>query len=58
VEVQFVSLDENKTRIELEHRGPELIGELWWQRKHVFSTAWDNVLSKFVTFLTSQMNRG
>ncbi len=56
VEVQFVSLDENKTRIELEHRGPELIGKLWWQRKQVFSAAWDSVLSKFVTFLTSQMD--
>jgi uncharacterized protein YndB with AHSA1/START domain len=58
VEVQFVSLDHHKTRIELEHRGPELIGKLWEQRKNIFSAAWDSVLPKFVTFLTSQLDNG
>ncbi len=51
VEVQFIPLDENKTRIEVVHRGPELVGELWWQRNEVFKASWDSVLTKFVAFL-------
>lgn len=50
VEVHFVAMAENKTRVEITHRGPELIGVLWGQRKHVFSAAWDSVLSKFEAF--------
>ena len=52
VEVQFVSLDGNRTRIELEHRGPELIGRLWQQRVAIFNSAWDKVLSGFAQFIT------
>jgi uncharacterized protein YndB with AHSA1/START domain len=48
VEVQFLPLAGNKTRLELEHRGPELIGELWRSRKSIFNTAWDKVLAGFV----------
>lgn len=48
VEVRFVALDGNTTRIELEHRGSKLIGELWGS---IFSAAWDTVLGKFKTFL-------
>lgn len=48
VTVQFVSLADNQTRLELEHRGPELIGQLWWSRKRIFDTAWDKVLANFV----------
>jgi len=53
VDVQFVPLSENRTRIELAHRGPELIGERWWAIMGIFHTAWDSVLSKFAMFLTS-----
>jgi uncharacterized protein YndB with AHSA1/START domain len=58
VEVRFVSLDESQTRLELEHRGPKLIGELWWSRAPTFRTSWDTVLSKFVTFLVPQTDQG
>ena len=54
VVVQFVPLEANKTRIEIEHRGPELIGKLWPQREGIFSAAWENVLSKFAAFLLCQ----
>ena len=54
VEVQFIPLAENKTRVELEHRGPELIGELWWQRNSIFNESWGKILSRFTRFLTSQ----
>jgi len=47
VEVHFVALNENETRLELEHRGPELIGELWWLNKSRYNASWDKVLSKY-----------
>ena len=55
VEVQFVPLENNQTRIELEHRGPELIGELWWSRKSIFNGAWERILPRFGSFLTAQI---
>lgn len=48
VDVRFVPLDENMTRVEIEHRGPQLIGELWWLNQTRYSTAWDNVLLEYV----------
>lgn len=53
VEVQFLALAENKTRIELVHRGPELIGALWWQRQRIFHASWDTILSKYSTGLSA-----
>lgn len=53
VEVHFVALAERQTRLDLEHRGPELIGELWRQRKNIFSASWDSVLAKFEAFLAA-----
>jgi uncharacterized protein YndB with AHSA1/START domain len=53
VEVHFIPLEDNQTRIELEHRGPELIGELWWSRKSIFNGAWERVLGEFGTFLAA-----
>ena len=49
VEVQFVPLGESKTRVEIEHRGPELIGELWWLNNSRYGAAWDKVLPEFAT---------
>ena len=54
VEVRFTALDDSQTRIDLEHRGPELIGELWWQRQAIFHASWDTILARFTAFLTSQ----
>lgn len=47
VTVRFVRLDEQRTRVEVEHRGPELIGELWWVNNSRYSAAWDVVLPAF-----------
>lgn len=51
VEVHFIPLADNQTQLELEHRGPELIGELWWSRKTIFNGAWEKVLGKFESFV-------
>jgi uncharacterized protein YndB with AHSA1/START domain len=53
VEVQFFSLGQRQTRLELVHRGPELVGALWWQRKDRFSLSWEAVLAKFAHYPTS-----
>ncbi len=52
VEVNFIPLGERTTRVELTHRGPEWVGELWWSRKERFNTAWDSVLAGWVAFLS------
>lgn len=47
VEVQFIPLNPQTTRVHLEHRGPEVIGALWWTMKGRYSAAWDVVLGRF-----------
>ena len=49
VDVQFVALGQNRTRVDIEHRGPELIGELWWRNKSRYDAAWDKVLPAYAT---------
>lgn len=44
VEVQFTAVDAKTTRIDLEHRGPELIGDLWERRVQIFLRSWDTIL--------------
>jgi uncharacterized protein YndB with AHSA1/START domain len=53
VQVQFVALTEGETRVEIEHRGPELIGELWWQRRAAYRASWDHILPNFAALATS-----
>jgi hypothetical protein len=47
VDIQFLPLGQQQTRIQIEHRGPDLIGELWEQRIDIFNSAWDKVLAAF-----------
>lgn len=47
VDVRFVALGEARTLVEIEHRGPELIGELWWLNNSRYSAAWDKVLPEY-----------
>lgn len=51
VTVQFIPIAETQTRVEVEHRGPELVGELWWATQGRFRTAWDSVLAAAALFL-------
>ena len=53
VNIQFVPLDRQQTRIQVEHRGPDLIGDLWWQRIDIFKGAWEKVLATFTSAVSS-----
>lgn len=47
VHIQFTPLSTNETLVEVNHRGPELIGELWWQRVKIFNGSWEKILAAF-----------
>ncbi|MDX1521856.1 MAG: SRPBCC domain-containing protein [Anaerolineae bacterium] len=47
VVVRFTPLAENQTRVDIEHRGPEYIGELWGRTSPGFNAAWDHLLPCF-----------
>lgn len=48
VDVHFVADGQDGTRVEVSHRGPELIGELWSRNSHAYDAAWDKVLPLYV----------
>lgn len=48
VDVSFTALDSAQTRVEVLHRGPELIGERWWQSSPRFDAAWEHVLPAYL----------
>ncbi len=47
VDVRFVTLGLARTQVEIEHRGPELIGDLWWANKLRYAGGWQKVFSDF-----------
>jgi hypothetical protein len=47
VDVRFVALDKNRTQVKIEHRGPELIGDVWWANQVRYLMAWDKVLPHY-----------
>ena len=47
VEVRFVPVNNSRTRVEVEHRGPELIGDLWRERVKLFEGGWEAVLGRY-----------
>lgn len=56
VDIRFTAVADG-TRVDIEQRGPELIGELWEQRQSAFSSAWDNVLPAYATYCTKEEAR-
>ncbi len=52
VDVHFTEQKNGETRVEVMHRGPELIGELWSQRSNRFQTSWEHVLTAYVESCT------
>ncbi len=55
VSVRFVTLSDEATRIEVTHRGPELLGELWGARKGVFAGAWEAVLEALAGYVAPRL---
>ena len=49
VEIRFSETNHNQTRIDIEHRGPEYIGDLWPTRAARFNIGWDVVLRNFAS---------
>jgi hypothetical protein len=47
VEVQFTPVNEKETRVEIAHRGPEFIGDLWWKINPRFQMGWEVVLVEY-----------
>ncbi len=51
VEVTFSPAGKGRTRIEVFHLGPDLIGELWSRNSPRYQAAWDQVLPAFVAHI-------
>jgi hypothetical protein len=49
VDVHFDAEGDGSTRVAVNHRGPELIGELWSRNSHRYDAAWDIVLIAYAT---------
>jgi hypothetical protein len=49
VDVQLSATAEGFTRLDVTHRGPELIGELWARTNTRFAAAWEHVLASYTT---------
>lgn len=47
VDVTFSVISQKETLVQIEHRGPELIGELWWLNNQRYRAAWDIVLPAY-----------
>ena len=47
VDVHFIADRDGHTRVELTHRGRELIGERWERTSAVFDAAWEAVLAAY-----------
>ena len=54
VDVQFAALAEGQTQIDVTHRGPDLVGDLWARTHTRFSVAWEHVLAEYATACNSQ----
>jgi len=48
VDIRFQAHEPGVTRVEVQHYGPDLIGELWWERSAGYQAAWEEVLPCYV----------
>jgi hypothetical protein len=53
VDVRFVAVGEAQTQVEVVHRGPELIGELWRVNNARYRAAWAVVLPAYAAAVTA-----
>lgn len=47
VDVRFYAEASDRTRVEVLHQGPELLGERWSHASAIFDTAWEHVLAAY-----------
>ncbi|MCB0086261.1 MAG: SRPBCC domain-containing protein [Caldilineaceae bacterium] len=47
VDVFFTAVTDGETLVSVEHRGPALIGDLWWLNNSRYRAAWDVVLPAY-----------
>jgi uncharacterized protein YndB with AHSA1/START domain len=47
VDAAFIAQGDGETRVEIEHRGPELIGELWLRNSAIYDAGWAHVLEAY-----------
>ena len=52
VDVHFVPQDRGGTRVDISHRGPEFIGEIWTRNSARYNAAWDVVLPIYAAACT------
>jgi uncharacterized protein YndB with AHSA1/START domain len=52
VDVRFTDLGEGQTRVDVTHRGPELIGALWARNSVIYDTSWGHVLPVYAAYCT------
>jgi hypothetical protein len=53
VDVHFSRHDSDTTRVDITHRGPELVGELWLRNSARYDASWDVVLGAYFAFVAS-----
>jgi uncharacterized protein YndB with AHSA1/START domain len=49
VDVSFTEFDNGQTRVEIMHRGPELIGDRWARNSMIYAASWADVLPRYAT---------
>lgn len=47
VDVFFADAGDGRTRVAVEHRGPELLGELWARNSPIYDRSWQTVLAAY-----------
>lgn len=47
VDVHFIDLGEGRTRVAVTHRGPELLGGLWFRNSAIYDANWGAVLPAY-----------
>jgi uncharacterized protein YndB with AHSA1/START domain len=58
VDVHFTDLGDGKTRVDVLHRGPELLGALWARNSTIYDTSWGQLLPIYRAYCTTVGEQG
>jgi uncharacterized protein YndB with AHSA1/START domain len=53
VDASFSDRGDGQTQVEIEHRGPELIGELWLRNNAIYAASWEHLLQAYDAVIAS-----